>query len=379
MNRREFHKSLAGAAAAAVWSPLTRAEPPAAHAPPPAPSAPAHARTLYRSALILDCNSSPPEGRLPLPQADLDAVRGSGIDVIKYSLGGINDDFATTIASIAHVQRLIEMYPASFTQVRVAGDFARAKTEGRLGIILSFESTEMLQGRLESLELFRNLGVRVMQLSYNRKSPFAAGVMEPEGGGLTPLGRQAVAEMNRLGIAVDLSHANAATTTEVLDLAGKPPVMTHAGCAAIHAHPRNKSDEQLRSLAERGGVVGIFDLPYLTASPKQPTVEDYMMHLEHALKVAGENHVGIGSDADILPLDTSEKGMAELNRQLEQRRAAGLAAPEEDRPPYVVGLNTPRRIEVIADELLKRGYPAGVVEKVIGANFARVFADIWTD
>ena len=377
MNRREFHRSLAGAAAAAAVSSFSRAEPPPAHVSP-AGSVPANTRSLYHSALILDCNSSPPEGRLPLPQADLEAVRSSGIDVIKYSLGGINEDFAATITEIAHVQRLIEMYPAYFTQVRVAGDFARAKAEAKLGIILSFESTEMLQGRLESLELFRDLGVRVMQLSYNRKSPFAAGVMEPEGGGLTPLGRQAVAEMNRLGIAIDLSHANPATTAEVLDLAGKPPVMTHAGCAAIHAHPRNKTDEQLKALADRGGVVGIYDLPYLTASPKQPTVEDYLAHLEHALKVAGENHVGIGSDADILPMDVSEKGMAEIRKVLEQRRSAGLAAPEEDRPPYVVGLNTPRRIEVIADGLLKRGYPAGVVEKVIGANFARVFADIWT-
>ena len=377
MNRREFHQSLAGAAVAAAVSSLARAQAPPAHAAPAA-SVPANTRSLYHSALILDCNSSPPEGRLPLPQADLEAVRGSGIDVIKYSLGGINEDFAATIAEIAHVQRLIEMYPGYFTQVRVAGDFARAKAEGKLGIILSFESTEMLQGRLESLELFRDLGVRVMQLSYNRKSPFAAGVMEPEGGGLTPLGRQAVAEMNRLGIAIDLSHANPATTAEVLDRAGKPPVMTHAGCAAIHSHPRNKTDEQLKALADRGGVVGIYDLPYLTASPKQPTVEDYLEHLEHALKVAGENHVGIGSDADILPMDVSEKGMAEIRKVLEQRRAAGLAAPEEDRPPYVVGLNTPRRIELIADGLLKRGYPAGVVEKVVGANFARVFADIWT-
>ena len=124
--------------------------------------------------------------------------------------------------------------------------------------------------------------------------------------------------------------------------------------------------------------MGIFDLPYLTASPKQPTVEDYLEHLEHALKVAGENHVGIGSDTDILPMDLSEKGIAELNQQLEQRRTAGLAAPEEDRPPYVVGLNTPRRIEIIVDGLLKRGYPSAVVEKVAGANFARVLADIWS-
>jgi membrane dipeptidase len=373
MNRREFSVRLAGTAAAAALAPLPAAEPAAA----PAAVVSAHARALYHSALILDCNCSPPEGSLPLPQADLEAVHGSGIDVVKYSVGGINDDFPTTIGSIARVQRLIEMYPAYFTQVRVSGDFARAKAEGKLGIILSFESVEMLQGRLESLEVFRNLGVRVMQLSYNRKSPFAAGVMEPDGGGLSALGRQAVTEMNRLGIAIDLSHANPATTSDVLELSGKAPLMTHAGCAAIHAHPRNKSDEQLRALADRGGVVGIFDLPYLTASPRQPTVEDYLMHLEHALKVVGEDHVGIGSDQDILPMDVSEKGMAELNKQLEQRRTAGLAAPEEDRPPYVIGLNTPRRIEVIVDALLKRGYPPGVVEKVAGANFGRAFADIW--
>jgi len=377
MNRREFSLQLAGAAAAAAVAPLSRAQ-----SPPPTASGTvvsAHARALYHSALILDCNSAPPwEEHLPLPQADLDVVRGSGIDVIKFSLGGINQDFARTVAEIGQVQRLIEVHPAYFTQVRVAGDFARAKAENKLGIILSFESADMLQGKLESYELFRNLGVRVMQMSYNRKSPFAAGVMEPEGGGLTALGHDAVGEMNRLGIAIDLSHANAATTADVLDLSAKPPVMTHAGCAAIHAHPRNKTDQQLRALADRGGVVGIFDLPYLTASPKQPALEDYLAHLEHALKVAGEDHVGIGSDVGIQPLDLSEKGMAEIRKDLEERRAAGLSAPEEDRPPYVVGLNTPRRIEVIADGLLKRGYPPGVIEKVVGANFARVFADIWT-
>jgi membrane dipeptidase len=378
VNRREFSRRLAGAATAAALTRLARAELPPAHPEPPAPALSPHTHALYRSALILDCNSGVPE-HLPLAQADLDAVRASGIDVIKFSLGGINDDFAKTVAAIAQVQKLIEVHPGYFTQVRVAADCARAKAENKLGIILSFESAEMLQGKLESLELFRNLGVRVMQLSYNRKSPFAAGVMEPDGGGLTPLGRQALAEMNRLGIAIDVSHANPATTTDVLALSTKPPVMTHAGCAAIHPHPRNKTDEQLRALADRGGVVGIFDLPYLAASPHQPTVDDYLAHLEHALRIAGEDHVGIGSDVDILPLDTSEKGMAELARNIEQRRAAGLSAPEEDRPPYVVGLNTPRRIEVIADQLLRRGYPAGVAEKVVGRNFERVFADIWTD
>jgi membrane dipeptidase len=373
MNRREFSAALGGAAATGALASWMRA----AAGEPAGVSA--QAQALYSRSLILDCNSSPPlEEHLPLPQADLDIVRGSGINVIKLTLGGINSDFAHTVADIAQVQQLIEVHPDYFTQVRVASDLARAKRDGKLGIILSFESAEMHGGQLSSLEVFRGLGVRVMQLSYNRKSPFAAGVMEPNGGGLTALGRDAVREMNRLGIAVDVSHANAATTADALAASTRPVVMTHAGCAAVHAHPRNKTDEQLRALAAKGGVVGIYDLPYITPSPRQPTVEDYLKHLVHALEVAGEDHVGIGSDVGIDPFDTSAKGMAEFAKEEEQRRAAGLAAPEEDRPPYVVGLNTPRRIEIIADRLLRGGYSASVTEKVVGGNFARVFTEIWS-
>jgi len=375
VNRREVAGTLAGAALLGGLQPFVRAiGAPAADAAAVSDGA----RSLYNRSLILDCNSSPPlPDRLPMSQSDLDLVRGSGIDVIKLSLGGINDDFAHTVGTIAQVQQLIELHGDHVTAVRNAADMARAQRERKLGIILSFESAEMLSGQLASLELFRNLGVRVMQLSYNRTSPFAAGVMEPTAGGLTPLGREAVREMNRLGIAIDLSHANAATTTDVLALSAEPPVMTHAGCAAVHVHPRNKTDEQLRALAAKGGVVGIFDLPYLTASPRQPTVDDYMAHMEHALRVAGEDHVGVGSDVGIAPLDTSPAGMAEIERDTKERRAAGLAAPEEDRPPYVIGLNVPRRMEIIADRLLRRGYSAAAAEKVLGANFARVFTQIW--
>jgi len=374
VNRREFSSLMAGAAATA----LLRRAAIAQQSGRESPVSPAAAE-LYKRALVLDCNAAPAgaNGELPLAQSALDMNRNCGVSVIKLSIGGINADLASTVEEIAYIQRIIEVHPSYFLQVRVAEDMERAKREAKLGIICSFESADMFEGKIERIEIFRNLGVRVMQLSYNRKSPFAAGVMEPQGGGLTPLGREAVSKMNALGVAVDLSHANPQTTSETIAASSNPVVMTHAGCAAVHPHPRNKTDEQMRALAAKGGVMGIYDLPYLSASPKQPTVDDYMQHMEHALKVMGEDHVGVGSDASIEPFDTSPKGMAEFNKSEMERQKSGLAAPEEDRPTYVVGLNTPRKVEVITDQLLKRGYTARSAEKIIGANFVRVFGEIW--
>ena len=338
------------------------------------------ARELYARSLILDCNSAPPlnNGKVPLPQSDLDLVRNSGVNLLKLTLGGSNSDFVSTVDLLGFVQRICEVHPDYLMQVRVPSDMERAKRENKLGIIFSFESAEMLDGDLDRIEIFRDLGVRVMQFSYNKTSPFGAGVMAPDGGGLTELGRKAAAAMNDAGIAIDVSHANRATTADALAVSKKPVIMTHAGCAAIHAHPRNKTDEQLRALADKGGVLGIYDLPYLTASPKQPTVDDYIAHMEHALTVMGEDHVGVGSDVGLEPFDTSPKGMAEFQKSEEARQKSGLAAPEEDRPTYVIGLNTPRRIEVIADRLLMRGHSARVTEKVIGGNFVRVLKEIWS-
>ncbi|HET9399602.1 MAG TPA: membrane dipeptidase [Candidatus Acidoferrales bacterium] len=336
------------------------------------------AAALYERSLILDGNCLPPFTRnLPYSQSALDMVRNCGVNVIKMTFGGIKSNFADTIREIGFAQRMLELHQQYFTQVRLPADIERAKSEGKLGIIFSFESTDMLEGGTEKIQLFRNLGVRVMQFSYNRTSAFGAGVLEPDGGGLTPLGKEAATKMNALGVTIDLSHANAQTTVDAISISTEPVIISHAGCDAIHSHPRNKTDEQIRAVADKGGVTGIYDLCYLAASPKQPDVDDYMAHMEHALKIAGEDHVGVGSDALISPIDTSLEAMARFRENQEEREKSGLAAPEEDRLNYVSGLNTPRRIEVIADQLLKRGYSSRLTEKVIGANFVRAFSETW--
>lgn len=328
---------------------------------------------LYRHALVVDGNVAPP---FPLDAAGVAAVKDSGVTACKATIGGFNNDYAATMAEIDLYDQQIAAHPDLVMQVKSAADIAEAKRLDKLGVIYSFEGVEMLRGSVEAIDVFAKRGVKVMQLSYNLPSPFGAGVLVNPPTGLTDLGRAAVASMNELGVALDLSHAGPLTTSDAMAVSTRPVIMTHGGCAAVQAHPRNKTDAQLRALAEKGGVFGIYDLPYLTVT-RQPTLDDYMAHMAHALDVCGEDHVGIGSDAAFAGMDTSPETMAALQQQNEQRRAAGVAAPGEEWPPYVIGLNNERRCEVIADALLRRGYSPRATEKVLGRNFIRVFAEVW--
>jgi membrane dipeptidase len=370
MNRRGVLVAAAASAALAAVSRSAGAEGPVS----------AQAASLYARAMVFDANLSPPaQDTFPFPEAMLDMVRRAGVTAVKTSLAGTDANFEDTVAEIAFFGRIFEEYPDVFLQVRRHGDFERAKREKRLGVILSFESVAMLEGKVDRIETFRNLGVRVMQLSYNKASPFATGVLGDPNDGLTDLGHKAVESMNKLGVAIDISHANEKTSHDVLKASARPALITHAGCAVVHPHPRNKSDALLRAVADKGGVVGIFDLPYLAASPKQPDLDVYMAHMTHALEICGEDHVGVGSDSGLAPWDTSPKALAEFQKDEDHRHATGVAAPEEDRPMYVIGLNTPRRSEVIADALLKRGYKPRAVEKVLGLNFTDALGRIWQD
>lgn len=184
--------------------------------------------------------------------------------------------------------------------------------------------------------------------------------------------------MNELGVAIDLSHCGQRTTAEGIEVSQKPVLITHAGCNAIHQHPRNKDDRELKALADRGGVVGIYFMPYLVASPTSPTREHVLQHLDHALKVAGTEHVGIGSDGILNTWPETPEQAKKWQEHIASRAKQGIAAPEEDRPPYSPDLNTTKRMEIVAAGLTKRGYSADVVEKVMGKNFDRAFREIWT-
>jgi membrane dipeptidase len=254
MNRRQFAKTIGATAALAAINPrLLRAVDPIREMTP-APASPVAAE-LYRRVFVLDGNVL---GAIGFPISNDDPVGvtkrivGSGVNVVKSTLGGPQGNFEEAVAAIAKAELLIEKQPESFFKVQRTADFDRAKNEGKLGVIYSFESPNMLEDKIDRIELFRSLGVRVMQLTYNHRAPLGCGCLDGDTGGLTDLGRSAVAKMNEVGVALDLSHCNTKTTADGIAASKKPVLITHAGCRAVYMHPRSKEDRELKALAEKG-------------------------------------------------------------------------------------------------------------------------------
>ena len=371
MHRREFNKAILRLSAAALLSPRALAQ-----APDHSADIPPSIAALYNNAVVIDTLCAPfITMNAQLAPDLLSAVRQSGITAINLTVSELK--FEDTVENIADVEALVEQHPEAFLVVRQHSDIARAKRENKIGIMLGFQYPGFLEQDPDRIEMFRHLGVRIMQLTYNNRGLFGDGCIEPGNAGLSKAGIAAVKQMNDLGVAVDLSHSGYRTTSEAIIQSAKPVLITHSGCAAVYQHPRSKPDEILKSLADRGGYFGVYLMPYLVASPTIPNREHVLNHLVHAINVCGADHVGIGSDGSIEKTVLTDKQKADFDQHIATRKKLGVAASGEDRYPYVPDLNGPDHMEVIAAELAKRGQPAAVIEKVLGANFQRIIGDIW--
>ncbi len=327
--------------------------------------------------LSIDANLVPPiEGPGRLSPRAIAILRGARLTALRVNVDG-DGTAASTAEAIDVVSAAIGANAGLLRHVRTIADIEASRRDGRLGFIFGFEQTGQFGGQVDAITRYAAQGVRIMQLSYNQGSPFGSGVLSAAPTGLTASGREAVARMKAGGVTIDLSHSDERTTLDVLAVTAAPAAITHAGCAAITPHPRNKSDAVLRAMAEGGGAVGLYELPFLAQPPKQPDIDDYLAHVLHALRICGEDHVAIGSDAMMAPFDASPANMRGYLALVAKRRAQGIGAPGEDRPPFVTGLNRPDRIEIVARALGRRDVPARVVDKIAGGNWLRVFRDTW--
>lgn len=367
-SRRSFLATIGRAAALAAVAPSVLAN--AAEQFPPAIA------DLYRKSVVIDTLCGPFTSSDSLPdKALIEIVRRSGITAINFTISA--PTFEGTIDSLAYVDALVEQSPDVFMVVRKYSDIAVAKREGKIGIMPGFQYTQFLEADPSRIETFRQLGVRIMQLTYNNRSNFGDGCLEPGNAGLSKAGLAAVKKMNEVGVAVDLSHCGYRTTSEAITASTKPVLISHSGCASIYAHPRNKPDDVMKALADKGGYFGVYLMPYLVASPTAPTREHVINHVLGALNICGTDHVGIGSDASIQAVSLSAEQKKSFDEDIARRKSLGIGAPGEDRYPYVPDLTGPDHMEVIAAELQKRGQRSSVIEKVLGANFQRIIGEIW--
>jgi len=311
----------------------------------------------------------------------LDDARASGLTAVNVTLGhvaGEGDPFELTVHDIARWNALIRRKGHALAHVDRAQDFERIKAERKVGVIYGFQNTTMLGDDAGRVALFSDLGVRIIQLTYNGANRVGDGATVPNARGLTPFGAEVVERIQHEGVLLDLSHSSEKTCLQALQVARRPAAITHSGCRAIADHPRNKSDAELRRLAAQGGVIGIYFMPYLRLEG-QPHAADMLAHLEHAIDVCGEDHVGIGTDGGITHHDDIAAFRQRQAEDVERRRRLGIGAPGESADvsvflPDMCGVEQFRRL---ADLLAARGHGAACIEKVLGGNFRRVMAQAW--
>ncbi|WP_372016553.1 dipeptidase [Pseudoxanthomonas sp. 10H] len=370
LDRRTF---LAGAACAAAAIPLSL---------PLRAAAPAKPRIVVNALGGLGDPNAPADAMVPqLTPRVLAEARASGLTAVNVTLGyvaGPEDPFEASVRDVAATDALVRAHATDVLKVLSAADIRRAHADGRIGLIYGFQNGAMLGDDASRVDIFSDLGVRVFQLTYNPANQLGDGAMAPGNRGLSPFGREVVARLNQRRVMVDLSHSGERTCLEATRLSTAPVSINHTGCRAVTDLPRNKTDAELRAVAERGGFVGIYFMPFLDISG-HARAEHVVAHLEHAVKVCGEEHVGIGTDGTVTQVDDLAAYREALAREVAARQAAGISAAGEraDTYPFVPDLRGPEQFRALAARLQARGWPESRIDRVLGLNFLRYAESVW--
>lgn len=370
MHRREFLAG-AGTAAALLALPATAQTRPSGSGP----------RTIWVDAQGGIDGFDEKDGR-QVPSARLiEAVKAGWINVVSQTVGGVGnepDRFRDAVEGIAFIDRFIAEMPSLFVKATTVADLRSAKAAGKVAIVYNFQDTTPLEGDASQVATFKALGLRVLQLTYNKRNLAGDGCLERANAGLSDFGRQVIAEIERNKLLLDLSHSGPRTTAEGIAEAKRPPAITHTGCRDLVDLPRNQYDRELRALADKGGVVGIYLMPFLRAKA-QPRREDLVRHIEHAVQVAGEDHVGIGTDNPLLGYTIDDAARKAQREFFEGRNKLGIAAPGEAADIFnlVEGYNEAPRYASLASDLAARGWKAARIDKLLGGNFVRLFGEVW--
>ncbi|GAA3692423.1 dipeptidase [Arthrobacter ginkgonis] len=305
--------------------------------------------------------------------AAFQALRDGGVDCATVTCG-FWDDAIEAMDSIARWRDLVAANDQLVAIARNGKDIREITASGRTALLLGFQNTSAMQGRIRFVELFAELGVRVFQLTYNTQNDVGSSCYEGIDAGLTRYGREIVGELNRNGILVDLSHVGEQTCLDAIEASAHPVAVTHANAASLCAHPRNVSDRVIKSLAERGGVIGCALYPNLTGPDYAATLDDWCRMVVHTAGIAGIEHVGIGSDLGGTTDEQSLRWMRE-GRWTRQANfgAASASNPGDDDPEWFRSMEP---FAALSEGLCRQGLDESEAAAVMGGNWMRLYDEV---
>ena len=277
-----------------------------------------------------------------------------------------------TLSNIGEWNRRFEEHGDLIMPVRTADDVRQAKALGKTGISLALQHCSPIEEDIDLIQILHDLGVRFMQLSYNNQSVLATGCYEDEDPGITRFGRQAIREMNRVGMVVDMSHSGERSTLHAIELSERPIAITHANMKSWHPALRNKSDEVLKALAEGGGILGVSMYPFHLKDGPDCSLDDFCGMIADAAELMGIDHVGIGSDL-VQGHDDSIVEWMRNGRWSKQTDFGEGSADNAGWPDPIAWFTGNQDFPNLARGLKDKGFTNGDIDKVMGLNWLRFF------
>jgi len=320
---------------------------------------------LLTTAIVWDnhsCMPLRPGDRDFLPQ--LQGVRDAGFSTVSLNIGCAEQTPEQHLKVLAWFRHWLKQRPDQYRLIESADDVVRARHEGKLGVFFDIEGARGIGDELSLVEMYKDLGVQWMLIAYNRRNLAGSGCYDTEDGGLTPFGRDMVAEMNRVGMTVCCSHTGERTAYQVLEASRRPVIFSHSNCATVHPHRRNISDAMIRACAAQGGVVGINGIGDFLSPPGGNLIAAYARHIDHAVQLVGPEHVGIAID---YLYDRQE--LADI-----------LATMKESFPEPMQAefrMVEPGDLRAILAELIALGYDDEALRLILGGAWLRVARATW--
>jgi membrane dipeptidase len=324
-----------------------------------------NARTLHETALVWDNHTCLPLDKVKEFVPEIRRFRKAGVDVVAINIGDSNITLEAQMRMAAELRHFIFTHPDEFVLVAKVADIQRAKAQGKLAIFFDVEGGYAMDDQLSVLQLYVDLGVRWMLLVYNARNRIGSGVHDAEDEGLTAFGREAIAEMDRVGLVKCLTHTGYRTARDVLETTKKPVIFSHSNPRALRDHPRNIPDDLIRGCAKTGGVVCINGVGIFLGDNDIRT-ETVARHIDYVVQLVGADHVGLGLD---YVFDQSELD-------------ANLAAhpniwPEEWGYKPGIDFVAPEQLPELTELLLQRQYREDDIRKILGGNLLRVAEAVW--